>query len=70
MKSVKLVGHKPMINFTLNNTNFEELWDTSSMINLVNLDWLKTEFNDIQIDSTETFVGDKSPNLTYRNRDF
>ena len=66
MKSVKLAGHKPMINFTLNNTNFEELWDTSSMINLVNLDWLKTEFNDIQIDSIETFVGDKSPNLTYR----
>ena len=53
MKLVKLIGHKPMINFTLNDKNVEELWDTSSMISLVNLDWLKT---------IEKFVGDKSPN--------
>ena len=53
MKLVKLIGHKPMINFTLNDKNFEGLWDTGSMISLVNLDWLKTEFNDIQIDSIE-----------------
>ena len=26
------------------------LWDTGSMTSLVNLDWLKYEFNDIQID--------------------
>ena len=66
MKLVKLIGHKPMINFTLNDKNFEGLWDTGSMISLVNLDWLKTEFNDIQIDSIEKFVGEKSPNLTLR----
>ena len=65
MKLVKLIGHKPMINFTLNDKNFEGLWDTGSMISLVNLDWLKTEFNDIQIDSIEKSVGDKS-NLTLR----
>ena len=66
MKLVKLIGHKPMINFSLNNKNFEGLRDTGSMISLVNLYWLKTEFNDIQIDSIEKFVGDKSPNLTLR----
>ena len=55
-----------MTNFTLNHKNFEGLWDTSNMIILVNLDWLKTEFNDIQIDSIEKFVGDKSQNLTLR----
>ena len=55
-----------MINFTLDDKNFEGLWDTSSMISLVNLDWLKTQFNNIQIDSIEKFVGDKSPNLTLR----
>ena len=64
MKLVKLIGHKPM-NFSLNNKNFG-LWDTGSMISLVNLYWLKTEFSDIQIDSIEKFVGDKSPNLTLR----
>ena len=42
-----------MINFSLNNKNFEGLWDTGSMISLVNLYWLKTEFSDIQIDSIE-----------------
>ena len=52
-----------MINFSLNNKNFEGLWDTGSMISLVNLYWLKTEFNDIQIDSIEKF---NSPNLTLR----
>ena len=36
------------------------------MISLVNLDRLKTEFNDIPIDSIEKFVGEKSPNLTWR----
>ena len=66
MKLVKLIGHKPMINFSLNNKNSEGLRDTGSMISLVNLYWLKTEFNDIQIDSIEKLVGDKSPNLTLR----
>ena len=55
-----------MINFNLDDKNFEGLWDTGSMISLVNLDWLKTQFNNIQIDSIEKFVGDKSPNLTLR----
>ena len=55
-----------MINFTLDDKNFEGLWDTGSMISLVNLDWLKTQFNNIQIDSIEKFVGDKSLNLTLR----
>ena len=66
MKLVKLIGHKPMINFTLNNKNFEGLWNTGSMLSLVNLDWLKTKFNNIQIDSIEKFVGEKSPNVTLR----
>ena len=74
MKLVKLIGLKPMINFTLNELYFtklyfEGLWDTGSMVSLLNLDWLKTEFNDIQIDSITIFVGDKSPNLTLRTAD-
>ena len=36
------------------------------MISLVSLDWLKTEFNDIQIDSIEKFVEDKPLSLTLR----
>ena len=66
MKLVKLIAHKPMINFTLKNKNFERLWDTGSMISLVNLDWQRTEFNNIRIDSIEKFVGDKLPNLTLK----
>ena len=38
MKLVKLIGHKPMIKFSLNGKNFEGLWDTGIMISLVNLD--------------------------------
>ena len=57
MKLVKLIGHKRKINFTLNDKNFERLWDTGSMISLVTLDWLKTEFNGIQIYSIEKPFG-------------
>ena len=46
-----------MINFTLNHINFEGLWDTGSMISLVNLYWLKAEFIDIKTDSIEKLVG-------------
>ena len=66
MKLVKLIAHKPKINFTLNNKNFEGQWDTGSMISLVNLDWQRTEFSNIRIDSIEKFVGDKLPNLNLR----
>ena len=66
IKLVKLIGNKPFINFVLNDKKFEGLWDTDSMITLVNLDWLKTEFKDIQIDLIENFMGDKSPDLTLR----
>ena len=66
MKLVKLIAHKPMINFTLKNKNFERLWDTGSMISLVNLDWQRTEFNNIRVDSIEKSVGDKLPNLTLK----
>ena len=51
MKLGNLIGPKPRKNFNLSNKNFEGVWDTGSMISLVNLHWLKTEFNDIQIDS-------------------
>ena len=66
MKLVKLIAHKPKINFTLNNKNFEGQWDTGSMISLVNLDWQRTEFSNIRNDSIEKFVGDKLPNLNLR----
>ena len=62
MKLVKLIRHKPMINLILIDKNFEGLWNTGSMISPLSLGWLKTEFNDIQINSIEEFVGDKSPN--------
>ena len=66
IKLVKLIGNKPIINFVLNDKNFEGLWDTDSMSTLVNLDWLKTEFKDIQTDLFKNFMGHKSPNLALR----
>ena len=66
MKLVNLIRQKSMMNFILINKNFEGLWDTSSMLSPVNLDWLKTEFNDVQTNSIEKFEGDESPNVTLR----
>ena len=65
-KLVKVIGHKPIINFNLNGKNFEGLWDTGSMISLLDIDFLKKEFGDIKIESVENFIGEKAPKLTLR----
>lgn len=37
-----------MIKFNLNGKNFEGLWDKATLINLVNSDFIKTEFKDMK----------------------
>ena len=48
-KLTKLVGNRPLIKHQLNNKNVESLWDTGTMISLVNKDWLHKEFCSIGI---------------------
>ena len=43
-----MIGQKTMIKFNLNGKNFEGLWDKANLINLVNSDFIKTEFKDMK----------------------
>ena len=43
-KLVKLVGNRPLVNYSLNDKMFEGLWDTGSMISLISKTWLDFKF--------------------------
>ena len=55
-KLTKLIGSRPNIKHQLNNRIFESLWDTGSMISLVNEEWVLKEFKNIEIQPIETFI--------------
>ena len=47
-KLTKLIGSRPIIKHQLNNRIFESLWDTGSMISLVNEEWVLKEFKTLK----------------------
>ena len=51
MKVMKLVGDKPILSCRLGGKPFEVLWDTGSMVSLVDRKWVKENFPDRQIHS-------------------
>ena len=55
-KLTKLIGSRAIIKHQLNNRIFESLWDTGSMISLVNEEWVLKEFKNIEIRPIETFI--------------
>ena len=57
LKLAKLVGNRPVLNYTLNNKLCQGLWDTGSMISLINNKWLSEEFPDTEIHSIDSFIG-------------
>ena len=56
IRIMKLIGEKPMLNCRLDNKNFELLWDTGSMISLVDKMWVKKHFPEKQIHSVNDFL--------------
>ena len=55
-KMLKLIGEKPMLNCTLDNTDVEVLWDTGSMISLVDTKWVKKYFPNKELHSVQDFL--------------
>ena len=53
---VKLIGEKPLVNCYLKEKNLKCLWDTGSMVSLVNKNWLTQNFPSAQILSVENFL--------------
>ena len=58
-KMMKLVGDKPMLNCQLGGRSFEMLWDTGSMISLVDRRWVNENFPDEKIHSVTEFMEDE-----------
>ena len=53
---VKLIGNKPLFDCLLDGVQARVLWDTGSMISLLNSSWLKTTFPDLGLQPISTFL--------------
>ena len=55
-KLLKLIGEKPMLKCTLDGMDAKVLWDTGSMISLVDTKWVKMYFQDKKLHSVDEFL--------------
>ena len=53
---VKLIGRKPLFDCLLDGVETQVLWDTGSMISLLDLGWVRTKFPEIQIRPISDFL--------------
>ena len=56
---VKLIGNKPLFDCLLDNVSARVLWDTGSMISLLNLAWVKANFPEAIIQPISEFLDEK-----------
>ena len=64
---VRLIGEKPMVNCTLNGEECCGLWDTGSMVSLLNKDWFKETFPEENVLSVSEFLEGDNLNLCAAN---
>ena len=55
-KMIRLVGRKPMVRCHLDGSEFDMLWDTGSMICLVDRKWVDENFPDKEISTVSEFL--------------
>ena len=55
-KFVNLIGEKPMLNCYLDSENCDALWDTGSMISLVDTKWVRQNFPWKKMHTVNTFL--------------
>ena len=55
-KFIKLIGEKPMLKCKLDGVNFNVLWDTGSMVSLVDANWVKCNFPEKTLIPVEEFL--------------
>ena len=67
LQLVRLVGERPLVNIHLNNQKIQGLWDTGAQISLMNNDFLKENFPDVEVHSINDFMG-KGLTLTAANK--
>ena len=64
---VKLIGNKPFLNCKLHGISSSVLWDTGSMISLVDIQWVKKNIPDADIQSISKFMGDEETEFKAAN---
>ena len=68
MKLIRSVGENPMVNFYLDNVCVNGLWDTGSMVSVVNEKFLQSYFPDVKIRSVEDVTGNNKLTVTVANQ--
>ena len=53
---IQLIGEKPILKCSLNDVECEALWDTGSMVSLINFDWFEERFPAKPIQSVHEFL--------------
>ena len=53
---VKLIGSKPLFNCLLNGVETQVLWDTGSMVSLLNSSWVSQNFPEVEIRPISDFL--------------
>ena len=56
---IRLVGERPLINVKLDNIDCKCLWDTGSMVSLINEEFLNENFMGKEMYSVEDFLDNK-----------
>ena len=68
LKIAKLVGQKPMLRCQFSGKWFDALWDTGSMITLVDRIWLKEHFPDEEVIPVEEFLEGENLRIRAANK--
>ena len=64
---INLVGQKPMLNCFLNGKNFQVLWDTGSMVSVVDKAWVVQHFPEGKLLSIEEVLGENKLQIRAAN---
>ena len=69
LKLIRMVGERPLVDVLLNGDAVEGLWDTGSMISLMNRQFLEEQFPGVEIHSVAKFLdSEESLTLTTANQ--
>lgn len=67
-RAAKLVGHRCLVQCSLDRINTTVLWDVGSQVSIVGLNWKKRYLSDVEIRSAEEQLDDGGLNLPAANR--
>ena len=64
-----VVGERPIVNIYLDNVGINGLWDTGSMVSVMNENFLQKNFPEVEIRSVEEVLGINNVMITIANQE-